>query len=58
MRLRGVHELLAEAAAAPLPEGGGLTEQRTEELLAEIRACRDAPMMALRADALIYAAIP
>ena len=37
-----VHELLAEASAAPLPEGAGLTEQRAEELIAEIRASRDA----------------
>jgi antitoxin (DNA-binding transcriptional repressor) of toxin-antitoxin stability system len=37
-----IHNLLAEAAAAPLPEGSGLTEQRAEELIAEIRAGRDA----------------
>jgi len=37
-----IHELLAEAATAPLPEGAGLTEQRAEELIAEIRASRDA----------------
>ena len=37
-----IHGLLAEAAAAPLPEGTGLTEQRAEELIAEIRASRDA----------------
>jgi prevent-host-death family protein len=37
-----IHALLAEAAAAPLPEGTGLTEQRAEELIAEIRASRDA----------------
>jgi prevent-host-death family protein len=36
-----IHDLLAEAAAAPLPEGSGLTEQRAEELIAEIRASRD-----------------
>jgi prevent-host-death family protein len=37
-----IHALLAEAAAAPLPEGTGLTGQRAEELIAEIRASRDA----------------
>jgi prevent-host-death family protein len=37
-----IHELLAEAAAASMPEGTGLTEQRAEELIAEIRASRDA----------------
>jgi len=37
-----IHNLLAEAAATPLPEGSGLTEQRAEELIAEIRAGRDA----------------
>ena len=36
-----IHNLLAEAAAAPLPQGTGLTEQRAEELIAEIRASRD-----------------
>jgi prevent-host-death family protein len=36
-----IHALLAETAAAPLPESG-LTEQRAEELIAEIRASRDA----------------
>ena len=36
-----IHELLAEAAAAPLAEGTGLTEQRAEDLIAEIRASRD-----------------
>jgi prevent-host-death family protein len=36
-----IHDLLAEAAAAPLPGGSGLTEQRAEELIAEIRASRD-----------------
>lgn len=35
-----IHDLLAEAAATPLPEGTGLTEQRAEELIAEIRASR------------------
>ena len=34
-----IHALLAEAA---LPEGPGLTERRAEELIAEIRAGRDA----------------
>jgi antitoxin (DNA-binding transcriptional repressor) of toxin-antitoxin stability system len=37
-----IHTLLAEAAAAPLPEGSGLPERRAEELIAEIRAGRDA----------------
>lgn len=37
-----IHDLLAEAAASPLPKGTGLTEQRAEELIAEIRASRDA----------------
>ena len=37
-----IHNLLAEAATTPLPEGTGLTEQRAEELIAEIRASRDA----------------
>ena len=36
-----VHELLAGAAAAPLPEGPGLTAQRAEELIGAIRAGRD-----------------
>ena len=36
-----IHDLLAEAAAAPLPEGTGLTEQRAEELISEIRASRE-----------------
>ena len=36
-----IHELLAEAAAAPLPDGTGLSEERAEELLAEIRADHD-----------------
>ena len=35
-----IHALLAEAAAA-VPEGPGLTVQRAEELIAEIRAGRD-----------------
>jgi antitoxin (DNA-binding transcriptional repressor) of toxin-antitoxin stability system len=37
-----IHNLLAEAAATPLPEGTGLTEQRAEELTTEIHAGRDA----------------
>jgi prevent-host-death family protein len=37
-----IHELLTEAAAAPLPEDAGLTAQRAEELIGEIRAGRDA----------------
>jgi prevent-host-death family protein len=36
-----VHELLAEAASAPLPGGAALTAQRAEELIDEIRAGRD-----------------
>jgi antitoxin (DNA-binding transcriptional repressor) of toxin-antitoxin stability system len=36
-----IHELLAEAAAAALPEAG-LTAERAEELIGEIRAGRDA----------------
>lgn len=35
-----IHNLLAEASAAPLPEGTGLTEQRAEELITEIQASR------------------
>jgi prevent-host-death family protein len=37
-----IHKLLAEAAAAPLPDGTGVTEKRAEELIAEIRASREA----------------
>jgi len=37
-----IHELLTEAAAVPWPAGPGLTAQRAEELIAEIRAGRDA----------------
>ena len=37
-----IHTLLTEAAAAELPSGAGLTAQRAEELIAEIRAGRDA----------------
>ena len=36
-----IHDLLAEAAATPLLEGSGLTEQRAEELISEIRASRE-----------------
>jgi antitoxin (DNA-binding transcriptional repressor) of toxin-antitoxin stability system len=36
-----IHELLTQAAAADLPEGPGLTAQRAEALIAEIRAGRD-----------------
>jgi len=37
-----IHELLAQAAAEPLPADSGLTAQRAEELIAAIRAGRDA----------------
>jgi prevent-host-death family protein len=37
-----VHQLLAASTPATLPEGAGLTEARAEELIAEIRAGRDA----------------
>jgi antitoxin (DNA-binding transcriptional repressor) of toxin-antitoxin stability system len=37
-----IHELLTQAAAEPWPEGTGLTAQRAEELIAAIRAERDA----------------
>jgi len=37
-----IHELLSEAAATPLSGGTGLTAERAEELIAEIRAGRDA----------------
>ena len=36
-----IHQLLAEAAAAPLPETAGITAQRAEELIGEIRTGRD-----------------
>lgn len=36
-----VHELLAEAAATALPVQPGLTAQRAEELISQIRAGRD-----------------
>jgi prevent-host-death family protein len=37
-----VHQLLAAAAAGAPPEDPGLTEARAEELIAQIRAGRDA----------------
>jgi prevent-host-death family protein len=37
-----IHDLLGEAAVTALPEGRGLTAQRAEELIAGIRAGRDA----------------
>ena len=37
-----IHALLTEAGTAELPAGPGLTAQRAEELIAEIRAGRDA----------------
>jgi len=37
-----IHELLTEAAAGAWPEGPGLSAQRAEELISEIRAGRDA----------------
>jgi hypothetical protein len=37
-----IHELLTQGAAADLPEGPGMTDQRAEELIGEIRAGRDA----------------
>ncbi len=37
-----IHDLLAEAAATGLPEGPGLTAERAEELIGQIRAARDA----------------
>ncbi len=37
-----IHQLLAGAASAAPPEGPGLTPARAEELVAEIRAGRDA----------------
>jgi hypothetical protein len=36
-----LHEMLTAAAASPLPEGPGLTEEYAEELIAWIRAGRD-----------------
>ena len=37
-----IHNLLAEAAATPLPEGTGLTEQRAEELVSLYRTAQRA----------------
>jgi PHD/YefM family antitoxin component YafN of YafNO toxin-antitoxin module len=37
-----IHEMLAAAASAPLPECPGLTAEYAEELIREIRAGRDA----------------
>lgn len=37
-----IHQLLADAASAVRPGEPGLTESRAEELIAEIRAGRDA----------------
>jgi prevent-host-death family protein len=37
-----IHDLLAEAAATVLPESTGLTTQRAEDLIREIRTDRDA----------------
>lgn len=37
-----VHDLLGAARAAPLPEAGGVGEQRAEELIREIRTGRAA----------------
>ena len=36
-----LHQLLAEAASAPLPTDAGLSAERAEELIGEIRAARD-----------------
>jgi antitoxin (DNA-binding transcriptional repressor) of toxin-antitoxin stability system len=36
-----IHELLTDAAVAPLPEGRGLTAERAKELIGQIRAGRD-----------------
>jgi antitoxin (DNA-binding transcriptional repressor) of toxin-antitoxin stability system len=36
-----IHELLEVARTADIPSGPGLTAQRAEELIAEIRAGRD-----------------
>ena len=37
-----LHQLVAEAAATPLPGEAGLSAERAEELISEIRAARDA----------------
>ncbi|HEY2280707.1 MAG TPA: type II toxin-antitoxin system prevent-host-death family antitoxin [Streptosporangiaceae bacterium] len=36
-----LHQLVAEAAATPLPGETGLSAERAEELISEIRAARD-----------------
>jgi prevent-host-death family protein len=36
-----IHQLLTEAARTALPKGPGLTAQRAEELISDIRAGRD-----------------
>jgi antitoxin (DNA-binding transcriptional repressor) of toxin-antitoxin stability system len=36
-----IHALLAEAAVTTFPQGAGLTSQRAEDLIHEIRAGRD-----------------
>ena len=36
-----LHQLVAEAAATPLPGEAGLSAERAEELISEIRAARD-----------------
>ncbi|HEX3751493.1 MAG TPA: hypothetical protein VHW06_13110 [Streptosporangiaceae bacterium] len=36
-----LHQLLAEAAATSLPGDAGLSAERAEELISEIRAARD-----------------
>jgi hypothetical protein len=37
-----IEQLLAEAAITPLPEDAGLSAERAEELITEIRGARDA----------------
>jgi antitoxin (DNA-binding transcriptional repressor) of toxin-antitoxin stability system len=37
-----IHQMLTEAGGGALPEGPGLTAERAEELVGEIRAGRDA----------------
>jgi prevent-host-death family protein len=36
-----IHELLADAATTAMPAGSGMTTQRAEELIAQLRADRD-----------------
>lgn len=36
-----IHEIVANATVAPLPEAAALTTERAEELIAQIRAERD-----------------